>query len=83
MQDDWVDHLPMAKFAANNHVNVSTKISLFFADNEFHPRVSVELLWTHQGAGRRAELFAADKIVANQKQIATFLQDQLIWAQQE
>ena len=36
-QDDWVDHLPMAKFSADNHVNESTGITPFFADNGFHP----------------------------------------------
>ena len=36
-QDNWVDHLPMAKFLANNHINELTRITLFFADNGFHP----------------------------------------------
>ena len=42
VQDDWVDHLPMAEFLANNHVNESTGMTPFFADNGFHPRTSVE-----------------------------------------
>ena len=41
-QDDWVDHLPMAEFLANNHINESTGMTLFFADNGFHPRMGVE-----------------------------------------
>ena len=42
LQDDWVDHLPMAEFAANNYIKISTRITLFFADNGFHPRTGVE-----------------------------------------
>ena len=32
----------MAKFSANNHVNKSTEMTLFFADNGFHPCMGVE-----------------------------------------
>ena len=42
LQDNWVDHLPMAKFAVNNHINASTEITSFFADNSFHPCTDVE-----------------------------------------
>ena len=73
----------MAEFAANNHVNASTRIITFFADNGFHSRTGVELLQANLGNGQRAELLAADKIVKNQEDMASFLQDQLIWAQQE
>ena len=41
-QDNWVDHLPMAELLANNHVNESTRMTLFFADNGFHPQTGVE-----------------------------------------
>ena len=42
VQDDWVDHLPIAKFAAKNHVNVSPRITPFFADNGFHLCMNIE-----------------------------------------
>ena len=35
-QDIWVDNLPMAEFAANNHVNMLTRVTLFFADYDFY-----------------------------------------------
>ena len=76
-QDDWVNHLPMAEFLANNHVNESTGMTLFFADNGFYPCTGVEPPQAYQGLGRRAELMAADKIVANQEQTLSYLQDQL------
>ena len=36
LQKDWIDYLPIAEFAVNNHINISTEITLFFADNGFH-----------------------------------------------
>ena len=39
-QDDWVGWLPMAEFAINNAVSESTKVSPFFANHGFHPRMS-------------------------------------------
>ena len=41
-QDDWVDHLPIAKVSANNYVNKSTEMTAFFADNGFHACTGVE-----------------------------------------
>ena len=35
-QHNCIDHLPMAEFLANNHVNESTEMTPFFADNGFH-----------------------------------------------
>ncbi|OJT05607.1 Transposon Tf2-1 polyprotein [Trametes pubescens] len=36
-QDDWVDYLLLAEFAFNNHINTSTKQTLFYANFGFHP----------------------------------------------
>lgn len=64
VQDNWMDHLPMAIFAANNHVNISTRVTLFFAHNGFYPQTGIKLLQPTK-AIQKAKLFAADKIVAN------------------
>ena len=40
LQDDWVDWLPIAQFALNNHVNASTGMSPFYANYGRHPRMS-------------------------------------------
>ena len=83
-QDDWVDHLPMAEFLANNHIKESTGMTPFFADNGFHPRTGVEPPQAYQQrTSRKAELLTADKMVANQEETVQFLQDQLVWAQEE
>lgn len=38
-QDDWAHHLPLAEFCCNNHVNVSTGVTPFFASFGHHPRL--------------------------------------------
>lgn len=42
-QDDWAQYLPLAEFAANNHVSETTTVSPFFANYGFDPRCSFEL----------------------------------------
>ena len=42
MQDDWVDNLPMVEFAASNHINTSTGVTLFFADYSFHSQTNMK-----------------------------------------
>jgi hypothetical protein len=41
-QDDWVRFLPMAEFAANNHVSETTGISPFFANYGLNPKMDFE-----------------------------------------
>jgi Integrase zinc binding domain len=41
-QDDWVDWLPLAEFAANNAVSDTTGVSSFFANYWFHPKLGSE-----------------------------------------
>ena len=83
-QDDWVDHLPMAEFSANNHINESTGMTPFFADNGFHPRTGVEPPQAYQqGASQKAKLLTADQMVKQEEETRSFLQDQLTWSQQE
>ena len=83
-QDDWVDHLPMAEFSANNHINESIRMTPFFVDNGFHPQTGVEPPQAYQqGTSQKAELLTADKMIANQEETVQFLQDQLAWAQEE
>lgn len=39
-QDDWEQWLPLAEFAVNNVMNISTSVSPFFANKGFHPRMT-------------------------------------------
>ena len=72
----------MAEFLANNHINELTRMSPFFADNGFHSCTGVEPPQAYE-RGQRAELLAADRIVANQEETVSYLQDQLTWSQQK
>jgi transposase InsO family protein len=42
-QDDWLRFLPMAEFAANNHISEITGISPFFANYGLNPKIDFEL----------------------------------------
>ncbi|KAI0995439.1 Transposon Tf2-9 polyprotein [Podosphaera aphanis] len=42
-QDDWVQWLPMAEFAANNQVSSSTKVSPFYSNYGYHPRFTITI----------------------------------------
>ena len=39
-QDDWVERLPMAKFASNANTSATTKVSPFLVSREYVPRIS-------------------------------------------
>ena len=41
LQDDWVQWLPLAEFAANNTVSESSRMIPFFANKGYHPRLSL------------------------------------------
>ena len=81
-QDDWVDWLPDAEFAANNFVSQSTGMTPFFANHGYHPRTGAEPPGTYE-ATTNAEMEAADKIVERAEAVRLWLQDQLAWAQEE
>ena len=60
-QDDWVDWLPICKFAANNAISDSTQVSPFFANfgkdpgmnfdfDHCQPVTNPEEAWAHEAA---------------------------------
>jgi len=55
-QEQWPDWLGTAKFAYNNKVNSSTKVSPFMANNGRNPRMGFEM--RKKGKVLRAEEFA-------------------------
>src|SRR5258705_6887535 len=45
-QDDWVDWLPLAKFAYNNCIHSTTCCTLFELDSGQHPQMGSEPTWS-------------------------------------
>ena len=64
-------------------MNESTGVTPFFANNGFYFCTEIEPSQTFGSVNQKAELLSADKIVANQQEMASFLQDQLVWAQKK
>lgn len=42
LQDDWLEWLPLDKFVRNNAKSKTTKVTVFFTNKNFHPRMSFE-----------------------------------------
>jgi len=69
-QDDWVQWLPLAEFAANNGVSESTKCTPFFAVQGVDPRMSFAGEPTQERDQRRRE---ADQVQAVMQQVHEYL----------
>ncbi|GBE80968.1 Transposon Tf2-12 polyprotein [Sparassis crispa] len=79
-QDDWVDYLPLAEFAFNNHVNSSTNQTPFFANLAYHPTFEPRLSY-HSTVPAAADLASCldrlhDELCAELKE---FSPGQLVW----
>ena len=86
-QDDWVDWLPLAEFAANNHVSESTGVTPFYANYGRHPRFTSdclevdELLLQHKGPKRVEQQMARDFALRMTNLHAKLRQELLLSAQ--
>ena len=52
-QNDWVDNLPIAEFAASNYINASIKVTPFFAYYRFHPQTGIESSKTYENSKKK------------------------------
>jgi len=57
-QDNWSELLPFMEFAYNNALSVTTSVSPFFANKEYHPNITVYP--KHDIASSRAHNFTID-----------------------
>jgi hypothetical protein len=84
LQDDWVDWLPLAEFACNSHVHETTKVSPFFANYGFNPRLGVEPPHPHPpnlSRAQKEEFFNANSLADRFAKIQEFLRQQIANAQ--
>ena len=42
-QDNWFGLLPLAEFAYNNALSVTTTVTLFYANKGYHPNLTIHL----------------------------------------
>ena len=83
-QNNWVDLLPMAKFAANANPSASTKIPLFQATREYVPRMSFDPLDLSKELTR--EQLANSKarsIAANMEEVWKFVKKKMALSQKK
>ena len=79
LQDDWPKCLPLAEFAANNQMSESTKISPFFANAGWDPRITTNL---HPPARGDRDDARADWLVSRMAEIHELSRTSMIDAQQ-
>ena len=84
MQDDWVEFLPGAEFAANNTDSSSTLASPFLANSGQHPRMGfepAEPLPENISTQARANLIAANEFANRMQKLDSHLRDEMLIAQ--
>jgi hypothetical protein len=77
-QDDWVQWLPLAEFAANNTSSEATKCSAFFAVPGTDPRMTFE---EAADKPRDSQMVDADSVQAVMQQVHEHLRVEMRWSQ--
>ena len=77
-QDDWPDWLPLAEFTSNNTKSETTKVSPFFANKEFHPRMSFE---PAEPPSSNIKKVNANAFATQMKEIQEILRDNMLIVQ--
>lgn len=83
-QDDWVKWLFMAEFAANNTESSTTRVTPFYANYGFYPRMSFDapaIIDAPVTAQTRSEREKADGLADKMKELQKYLQEQMGLAQ--
>ena len=78
LQDDWPDWLPLAEFTGNNTKSETTKVSPFFANKGFHPRMGFEPAEPLPSNIRKVN---ADAFATRMEEIQEILRDNMLIAQ--
>src|SRR5260370_20780808 len=78
-QDDWATLLPMAKFAYNNAMNVTTWVSPFFANKGYHPEFTADLQVETSLAKVQAFVADLEHIQAELKENIAQAQEMVSW----
>ena len=79
LQDDWLDWLPLAEFVGNNTESETTKVTPFFANKDFHPRMGFEP--TRPPINANANELNADAFATRMEDIQSMLQSHMLLAQ--
>jgi transposase InsO family protein len=83
LQNDWVNWLPMAEFAINNHQSETTKVTPFYAVYGQHPRMGHEppQATRRLPAPQQLDVAKADQFADAMKELTNLLHDELKLAQ--
>ncbi|SLM41525.1 Ribonuclease H-like domain [Lasallia pustulata] len=76
-QDDWPSWLPVAEFVGNNTVSEATKVTPFFANKGYHPRMGFEKI----PATRVPQELKTNEFTTRMKELKEFLKTEMRFAQ--
>ncbi|KAG0153712.1 hypothetical protein PDIDSM_2367 [Penicillium digitatum] len=77
LQDDWSEWLLLAEFTANSHYSESTRVSPFYANYGFHPRIGFE---PSQPASHPATR-DAEKFATRMQELTEYVRAEILSAQ--
>ena len=80
LQDDWLNWLPLAEFVGDNTESETTKVTPFFANKDFHPRMGVDPNTTARPPTNANEL-NANTFATRMENIQAMLQKHMLLAQ--
>ena len=81
MQDDWIKYLSMTEFADNNAVAAETRMTPFFVNKGFHPRMSFTSDQIYETAKERVQAAKASDITGIIKNVLELAQTNMKQAQ--
>ena len=81
-QDDWYDHLSIAKFESNSNKSASSELKSFLVIKDYISKSDLELSTsiTDESVQRR-EMKNANKFIVKQKKLKEYLRNELKWSQ--
>ena len=79
LQDDWLEWLPLAEFVGNNTESETTKVTPFFANKGFHPRMGFEPIRLSTNANTNE--INADAFATRMEDIQSMLRSHMLLAQ--
>lgn len=83
MQDDWAKWISMAEFADNNAVSSATKLTPFFANRGWHPRMSFSPDTTdYDSTRKRLQAVKAEDITDHMQEVLAFVRGNMENAQE-
>ena len=82
-QDNWVDYLPLGKFAVNNHVLTTIGLTPFFINKGYYLWSGIEPpepINKKLPYGKRLKMLLANQYIDRMKNLLNYYRGEMAWA---